>query len=93
MSLSPVFDGPDLTEADTARLGTQLDRVRLLMADGRWRSLHDIAIVAGGSEASISARLRDLRKSRFGGHTVERVRTTRPGVWHYRLLPGETRHA
>lgn len=90
---TPYFDGPDLTDADTARLGTQLDRVRLLMADGQWRSLRDIATVVGGSEASVSARLRDLRKPRFGAHTVERVRTHTAGLWHYRLLPAEVPHA
>jgi hypothetical protein len=52
---------------------TLLESVRKLMLDGQWRTLGDIMLgVGGASEASISARLRDLRKPKFGALPVER---------------------
>jgi len=36
----------------------------------------------------ISARLRDLRKAKFGDRKVER-RKAKPGLYEYRLLPEE----
>ncbi len=67
---------------DFDRLGSQLDRVEALMADGAWRSLSGIRERCGGGEASISARLRDLRKL---GKTVER-RHVKGGLWEYRVV-------
>jgi len=87
---TPRHDGPDLTPADQLRLGTQLVRVQTLMGDGRWRTLAQIAATVGGSEAGVSARLRDLRKDKFGAHCVERHRTHSGGLWHYRLVPTPT---
>lgn len=43
------------------RLNRLLDRVRELMKDGRPRTLRQISDECGGSEASCSARLRELR--------------------------------
>ena len=81
-----VFDGPDVQPEDVARLTGQLARVRLAMEGGVWRSLAELAEACGGSsEAGVSARLRDLRKPRFGAHTVERRRRTQ-GLWEYRVL-------
>jgi DNA-binding transcriptional regulator GbsR (MarR family) len=82
------FDGETFNPGlDRARLTGQLFRVYLLMADGHWRTLREISETTGGSEASVSARLRDLRKEKFGGHTVERQRRGEPkaGLWEYRL--------
>jgi hypothetical protein len=80
------FDGPDLQPADEVRLSGQLARVRTVMSGGAWLTLAEIAErAAGSSEAGVSARLRDLRKPRFGGHTVERRRRTQ-GLWEYRVL-------
>lgn len=85
MSLIPVFDGATFDPTlDQERLSTQLSRVRKLMADGRWRTLGAIQREAGGSEAGISARLRDLRKPRNGGLNVER-RRVEGGLWEYRV--------
>ncbi len=81
----PVFDGETYEpERDAARLGSQLQAVRELMEDGEWRTLYNLAKAVGGSEAGVSARLRDLRKPRFGGHTIER-RYIATGIWSYRL--------
>lgn len=84
-----LFDGLTIDdELDSDRLASLLGRVRRLMADGVWRTLAEIHEVVGGSEAGISARLRDLRKSKFGGHLVDRRRRGDPkqGLWEYRLV-------
>jgi hypothetical protein len=82
------FDGRTYDpKLDRERLRTQLERVFSVMKDGRWRTLDMIRSLCGGTEASISARLRDLRKPRFGGFEVERKRAKRGGLWIYRLSP------
>jgi len=76
-------------EADLERLTGQNKRVHDLMADGQWRTLAEIAGLLRDPEASISARLRDLRKPKFGGHTVNR-RHRGPkenGLYEYQLVP------
>lgn len=87
---TPDFDGATYNRnRDHARLGNQMKAVRDLMLDGRWRTLDEIAWAGGtGSafpESSVSARLRDLRKPKFGGYTVER-RYAGVGLWEYRLI-------
>lgn len=80
------FDGETYEPArDGERLEGQLQRVFALMADARWRTLAEIATAVDGSEAAVSARLRDLRKARFGGHTVNR-RYLHDGIWQYQVL-------
>ena len=78
-------------EHDLARLNAQHRRVYEVMADGAWHSLPYIAAMTGDPEASISARLRDFRKARFGGHTVNRRRLKvytddKRGLWQYQLV-------
>jgi len=70
---------------DQERLSSQLERVKTLMQDGRWRTLAEISAITGGTESSVSARLRDLRKDRFGGHTVNRRRLI-GGLYDYQLV-------
>jgi hypothetical protein len=76
---------------DQDRLAAQLERVRRLMQDGEWRTLPEIADITGDPLQSISARLRDLRKERFGGHTVNRRRRgpERYGLFEYQLAMNE----
>lgn len=88
-----VFRGATFDPAlDQARLATQLQKVWWLMRDGEWRTLRDIAKFAGGSEAAISARLRDLRKrdtpAPYGSHIIERRRRGDPtrGLFEYRMV-------
>lgn len=69
---------------DRGRLNAQHLRVYLVMQYGQWVTLSDVAARTGDPEASISARLRDFRKPRFGGHEVER-RHVEGGLWEYRL--------
>lgn len=79
------FDGLTFQfELDFERLNTQLARVRELMADGRWRTLEDIEAVTGYPQASISARLRDLRKAKNGSFTVSRRRRSE-GQFEYQM--------
>lgn len=73
---------------DAVRLGVQMYAVFELMKDGKERTLKEIADGTGSPESSVSARLRDLRKERFGGHTVERHYIAR-GLFSYRLLLSE----
>jgi len=83
--MSAQFDGETFDPVlDGARLSSQLQRVKALMSDGRWHSLRYISDTVGGSEASVSARIRDCRKLKFGGHTVDRMRM-KEGLWVYRL--------
>lgn len=83
------FDGNTFSPArDEERLRGQLTAVQSLMADGHWRTLTEIAIDCHLSDASlpgISARVRDLRKSKFGAHTIER-RYLHNGIWAYRMV-------
>jgi hypothetical protein len=81
------FDGATFdAELDGKRLGSQLRAVFALMRDGRWRTLEEICDeTCYHSTAAISARLRDLRKARFGEHMVERRRGAIEGSWQYRL--------
>lgn len=70
---------------DLSRLNAQARDVYRYMMHGEWRTLADIAHNTGHPEASVSARLRDLRKPKFGGFTVER-RYIANGQYHYRLV-------
>jgi hypothetical protein len=85
--LSPDFDGRTYEPAlDHKRLTGQLGRVYETISDGIWRSLGELAMQADGTEASVSARLRDLRKPRFGSHTIDRRRVGTSGLFQYRLV-------
>jgi hypothetical protein len=72
------FGGTTLEKKDVLRLGKQLQAVYDVMADGQYRTLTQIVdsvkanagIIA--SPQSVSARLRDLRKEKFGGFKVNR---------------------
>lgn len=82
----PERDGSTYNHArDGIRLHKQHNRVFSLMRDGKWRTLAEIAVHTRDPEASVSARLRDLRKPRFGAHTIERRRVS-DGLHEYRLL-------
>jgi hypothetical protein len=83
----PLFGGRTFDPArDGERLSASLIRVRACVSDGRWHTLEELARKTGDPEASISARLRDLRKAKFGGRQVER-RYVADGLWEYRLVP------
>jgi hypothetical protein len=70
---------------DLSRLNAQCADVYHYMKHGEWRTLADISANTGHPEASVSARLRDLRKPTLGGFTVERRYIAR-GLYQYRVL-------
>jgi len=78
----PHFDGSTYQHArDYERLNAQCRRVAEQMADGNWHTLRELSTATGDPEASVSARIRDLRKSGFHveGEYVRR------GLWRYRM--------
>jgi hypothetical protein len=85
---APRFDGPDLQPADQVRLTAQQQRLLAYMGDGRWHTLRAISEATGIPEASASAQCRNLRKVRFGSHTVER-RHLGGGLYQYRVVSRE----
>lgn len=70
---------------DLSRLNQQARDVYEYMKHGQWRTLADISANTGHPEASVSARLRDLRKATMGGFTVER-RYIAKGLFQYRVI-------
>jgi hypothetical protein len=87
----PFGGGTYDRERDHDRLKTQLNDVYQLMQDGEWRTLAEIRKQTGWkhSEAAISARLRDFRKKKFGGHIVDRL-YLHDGLFTYRLTVVKT---
>jgi len=89
LELRPVrFSGSDYSpEHDNARLTGQILRVFEAMRHGRWMTLAELEAITEDPQASISAQVRNLRKKRFGAHTVEkRPRGDRSrGLFEYRL--------
>ena len=70
---------------DNKRISNQMRAILMVMSDRQWHTLAELAGRIGGSEAGVSARLRDLRKAKFGSHQVDRVHRTN-GLWEYRLV-------
>ena len=86
-----LFDGVTIDKMlDNGRLLAQMDRVKQLMESRGWMTLQEIAAEVNAPEASVSARLRDLRKQRHGGFIVERRRRGEPsrGLFEYRIAGG-----
>lgn len=98
--LNEAFDGKTFdADRDTSRLKAQLDEVRYFMfRNPGWHTLDEIHSGTGHPQASISARLRDLRKTRFGGYVIlKRLRGGQRGLFEYHLdfptavaAPGKT---
>ena len=83
------FDGRTYeVPKDKIRLNKQGLRVFNAMQDARWRTLGEIEAMTGDPQASISARLRDFRKDRFGAHELQRRRRGHEakGLFEYRLI-------
>lgn len=85
MTAQAIFDFSGktyLAERDGERLSKQLKRVRDFVIDGEWHTLAEIAKAAESPEASVSARLRDLRNKH--GFRVE-TKYIRRGLHAYRV--------
>ena len=79
------FDGETYDrDRDGARLAYQMSAVVSLVKNGSWWTLKDLSRTTGYPESSVSARLRDLRKPKFGSFNVERKYISR-GLWAYRV--------
>lgn len=89
LSQVPTRDGQTYDHGrDGLRLAAQHQRVLAYMSNGRWWTLRELAQATGDPEASISARLRDLRKPKFGSYKVAREYVER-GLFRYRLVMGQ----
>jgi hypothetical protein len=76
---------------DGDRLRKQLAAVWRAVSNGRWWLLEQLSTEVGAPEASVSARLRDFRKKKFGGHTVLRERIPNGhGLHRYRLIKNKS---
>ena len=91
VKLGADFDGDDIVqERDKPRLTRRLSLIYNYMKDGCWCDVREVAgyLAANGmwsSETSVSANIRNLRKDKFGGYTVERVHIA-GGYYRYRLV-------
>ena len=93
MDHKPHFNGPAyVPDLDHARLTGQIKRIFTFMANGSWRTLSEIATATDSPEASVSAQLRNMRKERFGGHTIIKRRRgeVKRGLFEYKLEPTYT---
>lgn len=90
----PEFDGETAAPEDAPRLTGQLEVVLEAIQGEEWWTLDELQAYVETrlgrrvTQTSVSARLRDLRKKKFGGHTVER-RNEGGGLFRYRLGRGE----
>lgn len=83
-----AFDGKTYDPLfDRKRLDNQLGRVYEFMSRGGWYTLAEISAWTRDPEASVSARLRDLRKEKHGLYDVQgRPRGPREqGLYEYHL--------
>ncbi len=81
------FDGETFErQKDGKRLNKQFNDVFEFMRDEKWHSLNAIHTITEYPESSISARIRDFRKVKFGAHTVNRRRIKDSGTWQYQLI-------
>ena len=81
-----MFDGQTIEPVDVPRLNKQLQAVYNQMKGHEWRTLPQLQqLIPGATTQSLSARIRDFRKEKFGGFLVERQRITDTGLFEYRL--------
>ena len=84
-TFGPAYD----KEIDGERIATQMETIRDYMLNrAGWNTLREISMGTNYPEASVSAQLRHLRKSRFGGFVVPKRRRAGAGTWEYKLESG-----
>ena len=93
-----IFRGPSCTALDRSRLSVQIERIRTHALRIGWFTLREIKsdlekiyTPAVFPESSVSAQLRNLKKSPYR-HVLEKrrrigARGPGAGIWEYRLLP------
>lgn len=88
-----TFEGSDFDqELDGERLTTQISIIFDFMKNQEFRTLREISLNTGAPEASASAQLRNLKKPKNGGHTINKRRRldengVRNGPWEYQCIP------
>ena len=83
LTLDDLPRGATCEAQDRPRLAAQARRVLIRMSDHKWRTLAILSFEAEAPEASVSARLRGLRKV---GLKVEKRRDPSiRGLWWYRV--------
>lgn len=85
------FDGDTFErKKDGKRLNKQFNDVFELMKNGEWWTLYVLAYKTKYPESSVSARIRDFRKVKFGFHKVNRRRSSAGGgIFEYQLIVNE----
>ena len=73
---------------DAPRLGPQLTALRdhLINHPDSWFTLGELETVLRYPQPCTSARLRDLRKKKYGSHEIGRRRVDGGGLWEYTLV-------
>lgn len=71
-------------EFDYDRLNKQMKTIWRVVNDGKWHTLPEVEERTGVTSASAGARIRDLRKARFGRHDVQR-KYLGDGLYAYRV--------
>lgn len=84
---------PSLFETQAEPTTKTLNGIVLkIMSDGKWRLPWEVCgIVLQDykmkiSDSSATARLRDLRKDKYGSHTVEKRKVSESNAYEYRLV-------
>jgi len=73
-----------------AHLARQARKVAQCLLRPKWWTLDELSKLTGAPTQSVSARLRDLRKARWGSHKVDRIESPRSRrVFLYRLRTRE----
>lgn len=80
---------PNLVRSEQPRLHGQ---VELLKAYFRahpqtWLTPEEASRVCGAAASAVTSRLRDLRKSQYGGWTLGKRKRKSPGLWEYHGTP------
>jgi hypothetical protein len=85
------MEQPTLEFEKTPTIGTLNALVLTIMSDGNWYMPWELCAEVKRrtgvliSDSSSSARLRDLRKAKYGGHIVEKRRRQESTAYEYRL--------
>ena len=74
---------PVVSEIDGVKLKGKMLLLFEMMKSGQWVTSEPVMRRIDCKEAAATARIRDLRKPQYGGHTVNTE--LRGGVWHYQL--------
>jgi hypothetical protein len=82
-----LFDGVTISpQVDDGRLTILQGRVYSYLRSHDWVTLRQLSEACRGTETSVSARIRDLRKPRWGEHEIQACHASGDGVWRYKMI-------